>query len=191
MEPLVTFVATAHQESSYNRPFANSLLAQTDNEWKAVEWHNGSSNGKSQVILTEQVIYKCSTEDTGMYGCVNRQTAIEECDTEYIIQTSVQDYWLPQAVQFINEALQKHKPDILIWNSINHLVDPCQVLDAQLAWSKLDWGNFTIRTDIAKQIRIQGEQYCADWLFVKEALDRKLVDPKKVLKLNAVLTIHN
>lgn len=189
--PLVTFVACAHNER-YNRPFHHCMLNQTCKDYKAIIWHNGPyyeggfPDGTWNVSNTIQ--FRQSPIDTGNYGCANRQQAIDECTTDYIIQTSVQDVWMYQAVEFILKGLQD-APDILIWNSVNHLVGPCKVLDAQLAWSKLDWGNFAIRTDIAKQIPIRQTEYCADWLFVNDCIQKGLIKTAK--KLNNILTIHN
>lgn len=191
----LTIIATSHNEVVYNRAFVDSMEMQTDKSknWKAIVWNNGESeemwNGVAE--YSNRIIYKESEKDSEKWGTENRQQAINECDTDYIIQTSIQDYWLHQAMEYILKGLEKG-PDILIWNSINHLISPCQILDAQVAWSKLDWGNFAIRTDIAKKIGIKhGEQYCADYLFIKDCLDSGLVDTKKILKINAILTIHN
>lgn len=203
MEPLITIVATAHNEDTPNRVFVHSMLNQIDKSYKAVVMHNGH-NASMELWVNDQndgawneegtgyVKFKSSKVDTGNWGTANRQQAINECDTEYIIQTSVQDYWLPQATQIINNILKEKKPDILLWNSINHLVGPCQVLDSQLAWSKIDWGNFAIRTEIAKKVGIQhGDKYTADWLFIQDVLNSGLVGKDKIIKCTAVLTIHN
>jgi len=192
-KPLITFVATAHYECGNKRIFIPSILNQSSQNFNAIVFHNGPDIEmrqwvNNQIDNKDYIKFKNSSVDTGNYGCTNRQQAIEECKTEYIIQTSIQDYFLPQAVQFILQGLEA-KPDILVWNSINHLVGPCKVLDAKLAWSKLDWGNFAMKTSIAKQLTIQGDQYCADWLFIKEALDKGLIKTAK--KLPYVLTIHN
>lgn len=190
MEPLITIVATAHKEGKWHRPFIHSMKAQADQNFWAEVIHNGPMD---ETWHTDGNIDVSDTPtNTGNWGTANRQQAIEECDTEYIIQTSVQDYWLPQATEVINNILKEKKPDILLWNSINHLVGPCQVLDSQLAWSKVDWGNFAIRTEIAKKVGIQhGDKYTADWLFIQDVLNSGLVGKDKIIKCTAILTIHN
>ncbi len=195
MKPLVTIVGPAHNEAKWNMPFIDSMRAQTNDRWKAVVFHNGYNATLRDMIGfigDERLTYNDSHVDSGNWGTANRQTTINECTTDYIIQSSIGDYWLPQAVESINKILEKDKPDILIWNSINHVVGPCLMLDAKLAWSKLDWGNFAIRTDIAKAVGINhGDQYCADWLFINDVLNSGYVNTDKILKLNAILTIHN
>lgn len=195
MNNMLSIIATAHNEIPANRVFIDSMIMQTNKEFKATVFHNGISYSMVNYMMErcegcDNIYYRHSNTDSANWGTANRQQAIDECDTEYIIQTSVQDYWLPQAVEYILKALE-NKPSIVVWNSINHLVGPCQVLDSKLEWSKIDWGNFAIRTDIARKMRIQQDQYCADWLFIKECLDRKLIDTKKIIKINGILTIHN
>lgn len=203
---ILTLVAPAYQEKSYNMVFIDSMLNQTKQDgWKAVCIHNGeatpeSAFRKKAVELYNRIqrdndnrwVIEESKENTGKYGCDNRQTIVDTCDTEYILQTSIQDYWLSQSMEYIIGTLEKNKPDILIWNSINHLVGPCQVLNSELEWSKVDWGNFCIRTDIAKKVGINhGDAYCADWGFIVDVMQSGLVDKNKIMKLPYVLTIHN
>lgn len=189
---MITLVATAHNEEVHNRVFVDSILNQIDPDWKAIIFHNGTNPEFKDYVESREdkrLIYRESKEDTGKWGTDNRQITIEECDTDYIIQTSVQDYWLSQAIKYINEALTE-EPSICIWDSINHLVGPCKILESELVWSKLDWGNFAIRASIAKRVGIlHGGEFCADWLFVKDCIESGYM--KKATKIPRVLTIHN
>lgn len=190
----LSIIATAHKEKKANRVFLQSMDMQTCQKgWNAYVWQNGMRGDLlDSVCDTESVQYKNSDTDTGNWGTANRQRAIDECVTDYIIQTSIQDYWLPQSIEYILKAIERHSPDLIIWDSINHLVGPCKVLESALEWSKIDWGNFAIRTDIAKAVGINhGDQYCADWLFIQDVLNSGLVDEKKILKIPYILTIHN
>lgn len=194
---LITICAVAHNEPSWNVPLFDSLLAQTDpDSWCCRVIHNGPAADESEfnnrcywLKNDSRFQLECSPTDTGNWGTANRQRAIDECQTEYLVQTSVQDYWLPQAMGYITKTLTENKPDILVWNSVNHLVGPCRVLDADLKWSKLDWGNFAVKTEIAKQVPIKQKEYCADFLFVQDCMNKGLI--KRAQKIDALLTIHN
>ena len=189
----LTICATAFNEPYYKQPFISSMLAQTvQRGWQGIVFHNGPNPElRESMKLITNPVYMESEKNTGNWGCENRQTAIEECKTDYILQTSVQDYFLPQAMEYIQKGLEK-EPDILIFNSINHLVAPCQVLDAQLAWSKCDWGNVVIKASICKQVPIRNKTaYCGDWSYFSDILNSGLVNTNNILKLNAILTCHN
>lgn len=200
MTKTITIVATSHNESKWNRAFIQSMQMQTalykhnelQNNWTAIIYNNGLCDDgelKHYCYGLKNIIYIESSVDTGNWGTANRQDIINKCQTDYILQTSIQDYFLPDAINYILRGLET-EPDILLWNSINHLVGPCKVLDAKLEWSKLDWGNFAIKTSIAKQVGINhGNTYCADWNFINDCLTAKLIKTAK--KLDYILTCHN
>lgn len=192
-KPLVTFVATAHFEEPWNTPFIDSIRSQKDPNWKTIIYHNGHNNSlrdRIGFLMDDRITYLESEADEGNWGTANRQRAIDICNTPWIVQTSIQDYWLPEAVGYINNAIEKNKAEIIYWNSINHVVGPCLVLDGQLAWSKCDWGQFALRTPIAQKVGIKrGDVYCGDWAFVSEVLSSGLI--KQTVKINGVLTCHN
>lgn len=195
---ILTLIAPAYQEKYYNMAFVDSMLNQTKQDgWDVICIHNGPVGdgdfwSKGHRLVRSNFTFTTSLDNTGNWGIANRQQAITECDTEYIIQTSIQDYWLPQAMEYILKAIERYTPDLIIWDSINHLVGPCKVLESKLEWARIDWGNFAIRTEIAKKVGINhGDQYCADWLFIQDVINSGLVDEKKILKIPYILTIHN
>lgn len=191
---MITYIATAYNEVRHNRPFIESILNQTDSEWEAVIYHNGPNPEMREYIegyKDDRLVYMESDVNSGNWGTKNRQHGIDLCDSDYIIQTSVQDYWLPQANEYINKCINSNnRPEIVYWNSINHVVGPCLVLDGQLAWSKCDWGQFALKTWIAKKVGIQrGDVYCGDWAFMEDVLKSGYI--KNTVKINGVLTCHN
>jgi len=191
MSKSLTICSTAHYESIHDRIFIDSMLNQTNQNFKAIILHNGPNDEMRQYVegKAANIIYHESKVDSGMYGCKNRQWAIDHCDTDYILQTSIQDYYLPEAIEYIQKMLDQ-EPDCALFNAINHIVAPCQILDCQLAWSKIDWGMAVVRTSIAKKIGIKhGGDYTADWQFFKGCMDVGLF--KKILKSSGILTIHN
>ena len=122
-KPTILFIAPAHNEQEHQCLLINSLLNQAEGNWKCVIYHNGPNQYmKNQVesIGDTRITYMESVSDTGMWGCKNRQHAIDICDTEYIINTSVQDYYTPNTVQEITRALESGA-DIVHWQAINHL----------------------------------------------------------------------
>jgi hypothetical protein len=187
----LTIVATAFNEKWQECIFVPSMLNQTCQDFEAIVFHNGPSERDmgDEFLGLQNIRYMESPVNTNCWGAHNRQKAIEDCTTDYILQTSIQDYFLSQAVEYIQRVLVE-EPDLVLWNSINHLVGPCQVLDSKLEWSKLDWGNFCIKTSIAKEIGINyPTEYCSDWLFIQDCLRSGLL--KNIKKINGVLTIHN
>jgi glycosyltransferase involved in cell wall biosynthesis len=186
---MVTFIAPAFNEDPRAMPLVSSLLAQTSPHWKLIVYHNGPSTKWQEEARKWQdarITYRESPTNTGAWGCYNRATALGVADTVYVVQTSIQDYYLPGTV---NALIQSKEADIIVWYSINHLIGP-QVLEAALVPGRIDWGNAAVRTSLAQAADIlYPEEFMADWLFYKTCLE---VKPDAVVtRLPYVLTIHN
>lgn len=195
---MITFVATAFNEQFDYYTFIGSLLCQTNSNWKAIIYVNGSEHAETAYNKCRQILdyenkcvnkisFKYSENNTGHWGCLNRQDCIDRLvDTEYIIQTSIQDYWMPNAV----EEISKRKEDFIYWNSINHIVGYTTILNSSLGIGGIDWGNFAVKTSIAKQIGItKPDAHAADGIFVLEGISKNLI--KTTYKIPLILTVHN
>lgn len=198
---MITFVVTAHQEEYDMYMFIGSLLKQTNQNWKCIIYHNGSSeeeymnfNDRCNQILkyeyrvSDKFKLVSSEKNNGYWGTLNRQDALERLvDTKFIINTSIQDYWQPKAVE---EILKHENADMIYWNAINHIFGYHGILSCEPVIGRIDWGNFAVKTDIAQKVGInKPKEFCADGYFVQDLLNSGLIKSK--VKIPQVLTIHN
>ncbi len=206
---MVTFVAPSYTEEFDPYVFIGSMLCQKNKNWKAIIYNNGPNPWLREAMAEaetpklrydpwlksviksyhdERLIYRESPINTGDWGCHNRNDAIYNIvDTEYIVQTSIQDYWLPNAVEAI---LQHSGADFIYWNSINHLAGYQNILNSMPVVSFIDWGNFAIKTAIARKVGIRHpESFTADGQFVRDCIAEGLII--QPVKINQILTIHN
>ena len=188
---MVTFIAPAFNETFDTYIFIGAMLCQKNPDWKAIIYHNGPNKWLKYFVHSfadQRLIYKESETNTGAWGTYNRIDAVMNMvDTEYVVQTSIQDYWMPNTVDCI-AAQAGH--DFIYWNSINHLAGYENILDCQPIIDHIDWGNFAIKTSIARQVGINHPaEFTADGLFVTDCMNSGLVTSK--IKLERVLTIHN
>lgn len=188
---MVTFIVPAFNEKIESYIFIGAMLCQTDPNWKAIIYHNGPNNWLKYFVSSfgdSRLIYRESPTNTEAWGTFNRIDALMNIvDTEFVVQTSIQDYWFPNTVACI---LANREEDFLYWDSINHLNGYDKVLESKPVIDYIDWGNFAIRTEIAKQVGINHPtEFTADGLFVTDCMNSGLVN--RQLKLNRILTIHN
>lgn len=206
---MVTFIAPSFEEEFDPYVFIGSMLCQKNGNWKAIIYNNGPNPWLREVINEAErpkiryvpwlktvieslndnrFIYRESEQNRGGWGCYNRQDALNNIvDTEYVVQTSIQDYWLPNAVECILEQSGK---DFIYWDSINHLAGYHNILRAIPRMGYMDWGNFAVKTSIARQVGINDpEAFTADWFFVRDCIASGLI--QRPVKLEKILTIHN
>jgi hypothetical protein len=188
---MVTFVAPAFNEQFCCYNFIAAMLCQKNPDWKAIMYHNGPNSWLKCFISSfgdPRLVYKESETNTGAWGAYNRIDALNNIvDTEFVVQTSIQDYWLPNTVDVI---MQHSENDFIYWNSINHLAGYEKVLESRPEIDWIDWGNFAVKTEIARQVGIKHPtEFTADGLFVTDLMNSGLIT--KIVKAEQILTIHN
>lgn len=187
---MLTFIATAHKETIEAHLFISSLILQTDPEWKCIIVCDGFNEYVENVVglYKDSRIELFRTETpTGFWGHYNRIYALNKLvDTEFVIQTSIQDYYIPTAVKEICNA--STNADFVYFNSLhNHF--SYNELNTELKVCKIDWGNFAIRTSIARQVGIHHpESNTCDGQFVEKCAQ---VPNLRINKINKILTVHN
>jgi len=190
---MITFVLLAHYEKEpCYKVSLGSLMCQTNPNWEAIVIHNGLNPELRDAIGVEfpddRIKYKERIEPDVTRGVINRLWAINELvGSKYIVQSSVQDYFFPSLVQDILHSF-RGDPGFIYWNSINHLWLANDKLDARPEIRKIDWGNFCIKTKVAKQVGIKELMKDeADGIFVEEVMKTGVV----TCKIHSILTVHN
>jgi len=189
-ESKVTFVAPMFKDYTGVYSYIGSLLSQTNSSWKTIIYHNGTDKLARSIVESfkdSRIVYVESLINTEAWGCYNRIDALNNLiDTEYVIQSSAHDYWIPTAV----EEMTNHNEDFLYFNGINHIFGYGGIIDTHPSIGRMDWGNFRVRTEIARKVGInKPEEFCADGMFVRDLLKSGLI--KSIRKINKCLTIHN
>lgn len=185
---MITFVATAYKERNEVFIFINSLLLQTNPNWNLIIYcdeQNDFIENYVNSIKDDRIKLLKNNQPIGYWGHYNRIEALNYVNTEFVIQTSIQDYYIPTTV---NELITVSSYDFVYYNTIhNHL--NYNILNSELIRCKIDWGSFMVRTRIAKEVGIKYPQSSiCDGLYVEDLIKYKNI---KIYKINKILTIHN
>jgi hypothetical protein len=186
---MITFIATAYKETIDSYQFISSLMLQKNPNWKCII-HCDEKNEYIEECVnffkTDKIKLVYNDSSTGYWGHYNRKNSLDLVKTEFVIQTSIQDYYTPNTVDELLLALTDC--DMVMYNCVhNHL--RYDVLDTISKICKIDWGSFVLRTEIAKKVGInQPEHKWCDGIFVEECTKYPNI---KIKKLNKILTVHN
>lgn len=187
---MITFVSTAYKEKKEANIFLNSLLLQTNENWKCIICCDGKNEYIENIVKNindERIKIHLENKPNGFWGHKNRKFALENLvDTDFIIQTSIQDYYCPITVSSILDLSNSF--DFIYFNCI-HNHQNYRVLNSLIRANSIDWGSFAVRTEIAKKVGIFDiESGCCDGIFA----ERCGVYPNiRIFKLDKVLTVHN
>jgi hypothetical protein len=186
---MITFIAASYKETNDAYMFISSLLLQTNNNWRCIIYNDGKNDFIRKVVSDfndERITYYESETPRGFWGHYSRKDALNLVETEFLIQTSIQDYYIPTTVEDILKV--SNNSDIILFNCVhnhfNYSVLPCtpQV-------GRVDWGSHAIRSDIAKKVGIRlPESPTSDGHFV---VDCMLYPGIRYHKIEKILTVHN
>ena len=186
---MLTFVSTAYNEYYDPYMFISSLLLQTNNNWKCIIYCDGDNQHILNIVNhfnDSRITYKFSEKNNGCWGHYNRLDSINNLiTTEFFIQTSIQDYYLPNTVDLI---LNNSEYDLIHFNALHNHFEYNE-LDTTLNVGGIDWGCYAVRTSIGKTIGISNPEYSgSDGLFAENISKLPNI---KIKKINKILTIHN
>lgn len=187
---MITFVATAYKETKEAYMFLSSLLLQTNPNWKCIVYSDEPNDYVKNVINhfnDDRITYYENEVAKKFWGHHNRKFALETLvDTDFVIQASIQDYYIPITVSLILDVANDF--DFILYNCIHNQFG-YNILDSSMKAGRIDWSSFATRTSIAKQIGIpKPEATMADGLFVE---DLKRIKNLRKCKINRVLVVHN
>lgn len=189
MNRTVHFFATYYDQEYKALTLVNSLMNQTEKNWKLTICSNGdeslnrfADDFDSLYADDGRVNFKITEENTGYWGALNRKDFIENEleDNELLVNCSVEDYYVPKTVEFIN----KRNENFIYWDFTHHQFnyDTSKAI-TQPRMKKIDWGSFAVLGEYAKHLKMlpvnvkdeSGEvaqqdswiNYFADGLFVE------------------------
>jgi hypothetical protein len=187
---MITFVTTAYKETIDAHVFLASLILQNDPRWECIivcDEDNQYIKNTVKFFNDDRIKFLYIENEIKYYGHTNRKYALDNLvTTDFILQTSIQDYFLPCAVGDLLSYAPNY--DFIYYNSLhNHF--GYKILNSQLEICKIDWGNFVIRTKIAKEVGInKPESNACDGFFVEDCIKYPNL---RILKLDKILTVHN
>lgn len=186
--PIVTFVVITFREEWEPYMFIGMLKCMKSPNWKAIIWHDEMHPRLKKIVedFGDDRITYIETENRGAWGAYNRIDALELVDTEFVVQCTIQEYYIPMFINYI-EANQSN--DFIYWPCTHHSFR-YEILNAEPKRAHIDWSNFAIRTHIARKVGINyPEAYMGDGLFVEDCIASGLI--KKKVKINKILNIKN
>lgn len=189
---MITVIAPSHNEPKSKCLIIDSMLNQKDPVWKLIIFNNGPNYDMKTWVESfgdSRITYEESDTDSGMWGTKNRQAAIAYLvDTPYLVNSSVQDQYLPNFTQQLNDFIMSGA-DLITWQAISHLFN-YSILSGEIAFGHLDWGQWCVKTEYIKQTGIiRPSEFCSDWYTIQEIIKNKSVKNHK--KIDKILTIHH
>ena len=184
---------------TYNRPHhlmctINSIFAQRSEDWSIHVVADCPPEGTLDKIIKyfggdDRIRFTILPERYNDWGHTPRNYGLEHAKEEWVIMTGEDNYYTPV---FVDHMFSRANPDVhFVYCDMIHNWTNSQYVHIQCKpeWGHIDIGNFMVRTEFAKQIKLDVSNIQADGKFVEEYLQKF---PKgKIEKINKPLYVHN
>jgi hypothetical protein len=206
-DKIIEIIAVTYDHGYKLKCFIDSILSQSSNNWRLHIIHDGGGKLYESTKLDlendgylkdERIVFSKTSERFNDYGHSLRKFGLENpiSDSEYTVITNCDNYYVPEWISFVNNAIVKD-PDFIMWDCVhNHSgntafdrINPYGLCVSKLHEGHIDIGSVALKTNIASKVGFKHIDFHADWLYFEECLEH--CDSEKIKKIPCILFVHN
>ena len=198
----ITIICVAYKRYKNIHVLINSFLCQTLDNWKLLIIHDGPDSVMQEILKkyadeNDNIDYMFTDVRYNDYGHTLRDMGIQKSDTEYLMLTNDDNYYVPVFLEYMFKSIHANKLDFALCNMIHshnnpgvYFQQPYELFKSFPKKNYIDVGNFIVRTSIAKEVGFNDRSFDADGTFVDEIMHR-YTGKIRIGKLDNVLYVHN
>lgn len=198
----LTIVVVTYRQPVQLRGLLASLQCQTLQNFKVIVIHDGADDETRAVVeqvmsSSERFRYIETETRFNDYGHSLRDLGLKMADTEYLLITNGDNYYMPRFTEFVFEAVKTYSLDVATWDMVHSYCHPGKTSMRSYSpfrvypvrWM-VDIAAILVRTELAQQVGFADKSYDGDASYVEDILSikgRRLT----IGKIEKTLTVHN
>jgi glycosyltransferase involved in cell wall biosynthesis len=184
---------------TYNRPnhlmcTINSILSQRSDKWKIHVVADCPPDGTLDKIIKyfegdERIKFTILPERYNDWGHTPRNYGLEHATEDWVVMTGEDNYYMPVFVDHFLDAVINDTHFVycdMIHNWTDHQY---YHINCKPELYKIDIGNFMVKREFGKQIKLDTKITHADGIYVEQYL--KKFPSGKIIKIQKPLYVHN
>ena len=184
----------------------HSFLCQSLQNWKLHIIHDGFDALMDETLRPfseshPEITYQFTESRHNDFGHSLRDMGIKVVDTEYLLITNDDNYYVPEFLKLMFNEIAMNKLDMVLCDMVHSNIN---VSDGKMYYLKdqytyfrtypqkflIDIGCFIVRTSLAKEVGFRDKSFTGDGTFVEDIMSR-FGQSIRVGKLEKVLFVHN
>jgi hypothetical protein len=204
MPPKIHVIAVAYQKFGQLKVFVQSWLNQSHDNWILTVIHDGP-NDEFDLIMTdykkqapEKILFFNTENRFNDYGHSLRDLGLKSIKGDYVLHTNADNYFIPRAVEFINEVLVAHSPDVVFFDMVHsHELPGGRNLPAYSFFEtsferySIDMSAAIIKSCLAEKAGFRDKTFAGDATYFEDVVKAKYPDSLSVAKIRRILFVHN
>lgn len=204
MPPKIHVIAVAFEKFDQLKVFVQSWINQTKDNWILTVIHDGPNEDFNLIMKKykdeqpTRIDYLNTEQRFNDYGHSLRDIGLKNIQGEYVLLTNADNYFIPRAIEFINEVFIEHQPEVVIFDMVHsHDMPGCRNLPAysyfetKLERRSIDISSAIVKASLAEKVGFRDKTHDGDASYFEDIMKLKLPDGLSFVKIPRVLFVHN
>jgi hypothetical protein len=204
--PTIHVIAVAFERFNELKLFVQSWINQTEDNWKLTVIHDGP-NDEFQNLMSSfknlrpnHIEHFCSEQRFDDYGHTLRDIGLKQVEDEYVLLTNSDNYFIPKAIEFINQKLFElnNEIDVLMFDLVHSHDFPggrrlpsYSFFEVFYKRGSIDVSAAIVKSDLAKKVGFRDKTHDGDATYFEDIQKIKSPGKLSVEKVPKVLLVHN
>jgi hypothetical protein len=196
MPPKIHVIAVAYQKFGQLKVFVQSWLNQSQDNWILTVIHDGP-NSEFDLIMTdfkqrapEQILFFNTENRFNDYGHSLRELGLKNIKGDYVLLTNADNYFIPGAVEFVNEVFIAHSPDVVIFDMVHSHNLPggrnlpaYSFFETSFERNSIDMSAAIIKSYLAEKAGFRDKTFAGDATYFEDVMKAKYPEPLSFVKI--------
>jgi glycosyltransferase involved in cell wall biosynthesis len=201
--PLIEVVCVAYKRYGPLKVLVQSFLNQTAPNWKLTVIHDGADAEFDRIMAAlaaeapDKIKWRATGQRYNDYGHSLRDLGLKDADSDYVLVTNDDNYYIPRFIEILTEAIQKSGADAVYFDMIHSHNKPggrpqpsyC-LFETDYKRHSIDMGAAVVRTELAKAAGFRDKTHDGDATYFEDVAKAK-GKGFKTYKVPRVMLVHN
>jgi len=203
--PTIHVVSVAYERFNEMKIFVQSWINQTEKNWKLTVIHDGNNPEfirlmeSYKAIDPDRIDFFCTDIRYNDYGHTLRDIGLKRLDSGYVLLTNADNYFIPKAVEFINQSLfgAVKMPDVIIFDMVHshshsnrgRKQPSYTYFNVDYKRCAIDISAAVVRCDLANAVGFRDKSHDGDATYFEDLKKEK--EDLHIVKIPRVLFVHN
>ena len=193
MPNMIEFVIPTYNSPNKLLCILYSLITQTNPNWKAHVVIDNSSTLLFDKIIDfvkdDRIKFTSINGPHNDLGHTPRNYGLETSSEEWIVMTGDDNYYIPTFVNEIYNVIEESTK--FVYCDMIHNGYDYKHFNTHHSSHHIDIGNMIMRTNLAKQIKLDTTRLDADGVFCNDYISKFCKEENTIKKINKILYVHN
>lgn len=204
MPPKIHVIAVAYQKFGQLKVFVQSWLNQSQDNWMLTVIHDGPNDEFDLIMVDykQQAPEKISFSNTenrfNDYGHSLRDLGLRNIRGDYVLLTNADNYFIPRAIEFVNEVFIVHRPDVVIFDMVHSHDLPGKrnlpaysFFETSFKRNSIDMSAAIVKSYLAEKAGFRDKTFAGDATYFEDVVKAKYPESLSFAKIRRILFVHN